>query len=424
MRSTTVVVIGAGQAGLATSRHLLDLEIDHVVIERGRLANSWRRDRWDSLRLLTPNWMSRLPGWSYAGPDPDGFMTMAEIVEHLDGFARSFTAPVQDQTTVVSVTRRHDCFLVDTDQGAWTAAAVVVATGAFARPMVPACGRELTPSIDALSPLRYRNPSALADGKVLVVGASASGLQIADELARSGREVLLSVGRHNRLPRTYRGMDIHWWLDALGSLDEPWHAVAAIDRARRSPSLQLVGSVDHRDLDLGIVQDRGVRLVGRLATLAGSRARFEDDLDREVVGSDHRLRALLDDIDTWAGAHALDDEMDAPTRPRPVTTGAGGASIDLRAEGVGTVIWATGLRPDHSFLRLPGLGAPDAPEHDGGVARAVPGLYLVGLPFLRRRRSTFIDGVGDDAAAIVDHLADHVVGGLARPSRTHPSATR
>jgi putative flavoprotein involved in K+ transport len=219
-QTTTVTIIGAGQAGLAMSRCLTDRSIDHVLLERGTVGQSWRTERWDSLRLLTPNWMTRLPGWSYSGPDPDGYMSAAEVASFLDGYRRSFDAPVVGDTRVDLVTPSDTGYTVITNRGHVRTKSVVIATGACSTPHVPAISGELPGHIQQISPTNYRNPGQLDDGGVLVVGASASGAQLADELSRSGRDVTIAVGDHVRLPRSYRGMDIHWWMDQLGTLDE------------------------------------------------------------------------------------------------------------------------------------------------------------------------------------------------------------
>ncbi|MEL6984849.1 MAG: NAD(P)/FAD-dependent oxidoreductase, partial [Actinomycetota bacterium] len=230
---STVTIIGAGQAGLAMSRELTDRSIDHVLIERGQVANSWRTERWESLRLLTPNWMTRLPGHRYQGNDPDGYMTAAEVTGFLDGYRASFNAPVVTDTTVQSVGQIDGGHLVTTDRGQIRSKAVVVATGACSTPKIPALAEQLPAHIHQLAPIHYRTPDQLGSGRVLVVGASASGAQLADELQRSGRQVTLAVGDHTRLPRSYRGMDIHWWMDTIGLLDDRYDEVTDIVRARR-----------------------------------------------------------------------------------------------------------------------------------------------------------------------------------------------
>ena len=243
---------------------LSEQSIEHVVLERGEVANTWKTERWDSLRLLTPNWLTRLPGLAYDGEDPDGFMAVPELVEFLERYADHVDAPVRTQTTVTSVSRLADGgYLVETDAGDWEAHAVVVASGAFNQPRVPAVSASLPAALDQVTPLDYKRPDQLRPGRVLVVGASATGLQLADELLRSGREVTVAVGEHVRMPRTYRGRDIMWWLDQIGRLDERYDEVDDLVRARHVPSPQLVGTPDRADLDLN-----ALTATGRLARRA------------------------------------------------------------------------------------------------------------------------------------------------------------
>ncbi len=392
---------------------LTDRSIDHVLVERGQVANSWRTERWDSLRLLTPNWMTRLPGHRYRGPDPDGFMTAAEVTGFLDGYRASFDAPVVTDTTVHSVTEIEGGHLVTTDRGPIRSRAVVVATGACSTPRIPALARELPTRIHQLAPQHYRNPDQLDGGRVLVVGASASGAQLADELQRSGRQVTLAVGDHVRLPRTYRGMDIHWWMDTIGLLDERHDHVDDIARARRLPSLQLVGSPERRDLDLNTLDEAGVQLVGRFAGVAGTTAQFSGSFANQCTSADLKLGRLLDRIDDHARANGLDRELTEPDRPRPTTVPPGATTLDLA--DVDTVIWATGFRPDYPWLEDHLLDRKGAIRHDGGVMER-PGMYALGLPFTRRRKSTFLDGVGPDAAELSAHLAGHL-DAVASPTR-------
>ncbi len=406
MPTTTTVIIGAGAAGLAMSRHLTDRGVDHVVLERGEVANSWKTERWDSLRLLTPNWMTRLPGYRYRGPDPHGFMTMPEVSRFFDEYAGSFDAPVRTATTVCSVRRRWTGYEVVTDQGTWRCPTVVVATGACAKPRIPAAAAQLPGDIVQLAPTSYRNPDQLPAGGVLVVGASASGIQLADELLRSGRDVTLAVGAHTRLPRTYRGRDMQWWLDTTGTLDSRYDEVADIERARREPSLQLVGTSDHRTLDLGVLAGAGVRLAGHLTGIDDGAAQFAADLTESLGQADRRLERLLERIDAWAYLHHMHD-LPPATRHEPITVPEPPGSIDLRVEGITSVMWATGFRPHHPWLHLPVTDRSGALVHDGGVL-PTPGAYVLGLPFLRRRKSTFIDGVGDDARELADHLLTHL----------------
>jgi putative flavoprotein involved in K+ transport len=401
-----VVVVGAGQSGLAMSRLLGDHNIDHVVLEKGEVANSWRTERWDSLRLLTPNWMTRLPSWGYNGNDPDGFMTKGEAIDMLVKYRGSFHAPVQSNVVVQHVRKQENGFFrVATNQGTWISNAVVVATGACSEPAIPSMAADFPSSIQQLAANQYRAPSQLGGGGVLVVGASASGLQIAEEIQRSGRCVTIAVGEHIRLPRSYRGRDIHWWMDAIGVLDERYDEVDDIDRARRLSSLQLIGSSEHRTLDLNSLVAAGTRVVGKLMRFDGRTAQFSGGVANLVVHADLKQSRLLDRIDTFATDHGIDTGSQDWSRPLP--TRIGDPPTELTLAGFGSVIWATGYRPTFSFLDADVFDRRRRPLHNGGIAQ-VPGLYFLGLPFMRRRKSNFIDGVGPDATEIIGDLCFHL----------------
>jgi putative flavoprotein involved in K+ transport len=390
------------------SHCLSERSIDHVVLERGEVANSWRNERWDSLRLLTPNWQCRLPGYGYGGDDPDGFMTMPEVVDFIAAYAKEIAAPVHTDTQVTSVRRTDDGYQVTTDQGEWECRAVVVATGAFNIPKVPPFADEVPSSVSTLTPSNYRNPDQLADGGVLVVGASATGLQIADEIHRSGRPVTLAVGEHVRGPRVYRGRDIHWWMEAAGVLGERYDEVDDIVRARRVPSMQLVGTPERATLDLNTLTAIGVRLVGRLATIRDGRALFSGSLRNKCELADLKLDRLLDTIDEWATASGLDDTTPAPERfARTVVPDPPTLDLDLTRGGINTIVWATGFRPDYSWLDVDVLDNKGMLRHDGGVVDS-PGMYVIGAPFLRRRNSSFIDGAREDAEDLIVELAAHL----------------
>jgi putative flavoprotein involved in K+ transport len=397
------VVIGAGQAGLAVSRHLTDHDIEHVVLERGRVANRWRSDGWDSLRLLTPNWMSRLPGWSYRGDDPDGFMSVAELIEYLQGYADSFAPPVITDTTVSSVRLADRGYRVRTDDGVWLARNVVIATGTCGSPSVPPMATRLT-AVHQLTPSTYRNPIELPDGGVLVVGASASGVQIAQELCRSGRRVVLSTGRHLRLPRSYRGLDIWWWLSQMGRLDEEAEPVTAVDpeKGRGDLSAQLVGRAGE-DVDLGTLAAEGVVVAGRVVAASTHRVTLADDLEASTAAADRRLRRLLDSIDSYVARLGLESEVLDPPPYRPVTLPPAPRTLNLAAERIATVIWATGYRSSYPWLHVPVLNAFGQLRQSRGRTPA-PGLYCVGLRFGQRRNSSLLDGVRHDAAAVVNHV--------------------
>jgi putative flavoprotein involved in K+ transport len=405
-------VIGAGHAGLAASRFLTERSIDHVVLDRGEVANSWRRERWDSLRLLTPNWQSRLPGHRYEGPDPDGFMTMAEVIEFISRFAVVSRAPVRTHTTVTSVTPAGGGYHVSTTRGDIGCRAVVIASGACNLPIVPRLRDSVPASVEQFTPLDYRNPGQLPDGRVLVVGASATGVQLADEIQRSGRPVTLSVGEHVRLPRTYRGRDVLWWMDASGVWNQRYDEVDDLTRARRLPSPQLVGSPERATLDLNALDAAGVELVGRFSTARDGRALFSGGLRNLFALADLKMDRLLDTFDDWARSQR-DPEVGEPERFAPTRVPESSRlHIDLRSGEIRSIVWATGFRPDYRWLDVPVLDEKGHLRHDGGVVDS-PGIYALGLPVLRRRKSSFIHGIEDDARDVIDDLAAY----LAHPGR-------
>ena len=411
-------MIGAGHAGLAMSRCLAERSIDHVVLERGEVANTWRNERWDSLRLLTPNWQSRLPGFGYGGNDPDGYRTVPEVIRFIEGYAKAIAAPVETNTRVTSVRGTDTGYLVRTDRGDWRCRVVVIASGACNIPRVPAAADAVPSSVTCLTAQQYRNPDQLADGGVLVVGASASGTQIASEIHRSGRPVSLSVGEHIRAPRMYRGKDIQWWMDAASVQDERYDRVDDIARARRVPSLQLAGTPDRSTLDLNTLTEMGVTLVGRLAGIASGKAQFAGSLRNMCALSDLKMDRLLETIDAWARENGVDATVEPPHRLSPTRVEESPPlGIDLAAGAIKTIIWATGYRPDYTWLELPVLDRKGMVRHDGGVAER-PGLYLMGLHFMRRRKSTLIDGAGDDARDLSDHLVSYLDGRVSKPDLT------
>jgi putative flavoprotein involved in K+ transport len=407
---TSVVIIGAGQAGLAMSHCLSARHIDHVVLERGMVGERWRRHGWDSLRLLTPNWMTRLPGFSYDGDDPDGFMATGELVQLLEAYATASRVPVEDRTIVRRVEPWNGKFRVATNRGAWLTSAVVVATGYCDRPAIPGSSRRLAPSIQQLTPERYRNPEQLSRNGVLIVGASATGVQLAEEIQRSGRPVVLAVGRHTRLPRVYRGQDILWWLDRLGILSQDAASVHNIAISRRQPSLQLVGRPDHSTVDLAVLRARGVRLVGRLVGIDRSRIQFADDLISTTAAADIKMATVLIRIDDYIRRHGLEVEDAAPFVPSWSLNGRDTAEIDARHERIETVIWATGYRREYPWLRVPVLNAHGEIAHTGGVT-PYRGVYVLGMNFQRRRNSSFIDGVGSDAGYLAERIARELAAG-------------
>jgi putative flavoprotein involved in K+ transport len=408
MQHHDTIIIGAGHAGLAVSHCLGELAIEHTILERGEVANSWRTERWDSLRLLTPNWQSRLPGFSYSGDEPDGYMTMRELVEFIDEYAKLTRAQIQTNTQVTELTRSNDQYRITTAGDELTARAVVIASGACNTPSVPAWSGDIPLHIHTVTAHQYRCPEQLPDGGVLVVGASATGLQLAQEVHRSGRPVTIAVGEHVRLPRVYRGKDIQWWMHAAGILDEGLEEIDSIARARGLPSPQLVGSREHPILDLNTMTAQGINLVGRFMGVHNGSAQFSGSLRNVCSLADLKMGRLLKAIDEWAMEEGGAQVFEAADQfERTVVEETPQLNIDFDSGKISTILWATGYKPDYSWLDLPVLDRKGRLRHDGGVVEA-PGLYTIGLPFMRRRKSSFIHGTEDDARHITQHLADYL----------------
>ncbi len=391
------------------SRVLTERSIDHVVLERGEVANSWRQERWDSLRLLTPNWLSRLPGYGYAGSDPDGFMSLSKVVNFIAGFATETAAPVRTHTTVTSVTSSEGGYHVATDRGEIRCRALVLATGASNCPRVPDLHRAVPQPVQCLTTFHYRNPAQLPSGGVLIVGAAATGVQLADEIHRSGRPVTLCVGEHVRLPRSYRGRDILWWMENSGVWNQRYDQIEDIERARRLPSPQLVGTREHSTLDLNTLSGVGIEIVGKLAAVRDGCALFSGGLANQFALADLKMERLLDTFDVWARDTHVHTEVGpverfAPTRAPSSTR----LSLDLRSGEISTIVWATGYRPDYRWLNVPVVNHKGELRHDGGVITEAPGMYALGLPVLRRRKSTFISGAEADARDLAQHLAGYL----------------
>ena len=373
------------------------------MLERGEIANSWRHERWDSLRLLTPNRQSRLPGYAYPGADADGFMTMPEVVDFISGFAAAAAAPVRPHTRVTSVQQTDEGYRVISSAGELRCRSIVIATGACNVPVVPALRQAVPANVASFTPFDYRKPSDLPDGGVLVVGASATGAQLADEIHRSGRPVIVCVGEHVRLPRTYRGRDVLWWMEASGVWNQRYDDIEDITRARKLPSPQLVGTPERKTLDLNALSAAGVELVGRLSAIRDGRALFSGGLRNLFALADLKMNRLLDTFDEWAreaGVEADPPERFEPTRP----PSAPRLDLDLASGEIRSIVWATGFRPDYSWLDVPVTDRKGRLRHEGGVVDA-PRMYAIGLPVLRRRKSTFIHGAEDDARELIEHLA-------------------
>ncbi|MEM8975129.1 MAG: NAD(P)-binding domain-containing protein [Pseudomonadota bacterium] len=405
MDTTTTVIVGAGHAGLSMSRALTERNIDHIVLDRGRPGNAWITERWDSLQMLTPNWANKLPGTSWAKSDPHGFMSGKAFGQSLSAYALDIAAPLKTHVAVKSLSLDPSGFRVDTDKGPIRAETVVNATGATSLSKVPALAGLVPKHITQLTTKSYRNPRDVPDGTVLIVGASASGAQLARELQNAGRQVTLAAGSHVRLPRHYRGKDIEYWLEATGIYDEPFQNIDDLPKARRLPSAQLSGT---GQVDLNALQALGVDVVGRLADIRDGKALFSGGLLSVVSAADLKMERTLNRIDDWIAAHP-DVAGDAPV-DRPAATRIPRSprlSVDLEGREVTSVVWATGYAPDHSWMNVPVLDRRGRLQHDGGVC-PVPGLFMLGLPILRRRRSHHVSGAASDSQDIAHILHQHL----------------
>jgi putative flavoprotein involved in K+ transport len=407
-----VIVIGAGHAGLATSYCLQQRGIDHLVLERGEIANSWKKERWDSLTLLTPNWQSRLPGFQYEGDDQDGFMTMKQLIRFLEDYARLVNPPLNTHAEVTDVRQNGKGYEVKSKAGEWTCKALVIASGACNIPSKPKCAEALSHSITSLTPHDYRNPDQLEPGGVMIVGASATGLQLADEIQQQGHDVTIATGEHVRMPRTYRRKDIQFWLHKAGILDERYDELDDINRARKLPSPQLIGAHDPRILDLNKLTDQGARLVGRIMGIRDNQAMFSGSLKNVCALADLKMNRMLNTIDEWADENPdeVPEECKAEPKERFEATRVDDKptiTIDFKDNNIRTIIWCTGFKPDYQWLDVDTFDHKGMIRHDGGVAQS-PGLYVIGLPVLRRRKSSFIHGTEDDVNDITEHLAAYL----------------
>lgn len=398
--STDVVVVGAGQSGLAASAHLTRHGIPHLVLEKAGVADRWRHGRWDSLVANGPAWHDRFPDMEIPGVGPDEFATKDQMADYFAAFARRIDSPVRTGVEVRSVTARDGAagFRVETDRGTITAGSVIAATGPFQVPVAPRIiGEDLVPH--QIHSADYRNPEQLPDGGVLVVGAGSSGAQIAEELRASGRQVHLSVGPHDRPPRSYRDRDFVWWLGVLGKWDatapDSEHVTIAVSGARGGHT------VDFRELAAA-----GITLVGRTEPATGGTLRFAGDLEGNITAGDANLLGLLAEADAYCQANGLDlpEEPEAhELGPLPDCVTQPVRELDPRATGITSIIWATGYRQDFSWLQVDAFDETGRPAHQRGVC-AEPGIYFLGLPWLSRRGSSFIWGTWHDALHVVDHI--------------------
>ena len=398
---TDTVVIGAGQAGLATSHHLTRLGVEHVVLDRGRVGETWRSERWDGFSLNTPNWTLQLPGGEYAGDRPDDFTSLAGMIEYIESYAESIGAPLRERVEVERLRARDGGYALETSSGPIEAERVVVATGAFQRATTPSAGAGLPGDVLQLHTSRYRNPESLPDGAVLIVGSGQSGCQIGDELLDAGRRVYLAVGRCPWFPRRLRGHDVIHWAVAVGMMDDRVESLPS-PAARLACNPAVSGNDGGHDCNPRTLAARGAVLLGRLEGCADGRVRCGTGLQGSLAAGDAFVAGLRERIDDHIRAEGLDEPEDAPAEPAPVAEAP--AELDLRREGIGTVLWATGFRPDLSWIDLPLADEHGWPRQTDGFTEH-PGLVFVGLQWLRKRKSALLFGVAEDAELVASRLA-------------------
>ncbi|MDT4923181.1 MAG: putative flavoprotein involved in transport [Pseudonocardiales bacterium] len=396
-----VVIIGGGQAGLAVSWFLVRAGVEHAVLERETLMHTWSDARWDSFCLVTPNWQCRLPGYHYAGPEPDGFMVGKEIVEWLDGYVASFGPPVREHTEVISCRPEPSGFEVQTATGTIAAGQVVVATGGYHRPAVPRIGERLPGHVTQVHSAHYRNPEQLPDGPVLVVGTGQSGAQIAEDLLLAGREVHLAVGNAPRFARRYRGRDVIAWMHDIGHYDKPVTDKPVEERAHDRTNHYVTGRDGGRDIDLRSFARQGMTLHGRLTSIDGGRLGFAGDLEASLDAADEVYNGINELIDEYIQANGIDAGQ--PSRYQPVWRPTGYRGSQVPAEDLAAVVWATGFTRDYRWLHAPVFDGAGRPQHLRGVS-PVPGLYFLGLPWLHTWGSGRFAGIERDAAHIASQL--------------------
>jgi len=402
-----VIVVGGSQAGLSASHCLAARGIDHVVLEANRIGHAWRTQRWDSFCLVTPNWQCRLPGFAYAGADPDGFMVREEIVAYIRDYAKSFAAPVREGVRVTSVRSVAGGFEVDTSAGDFTAGSVVIAIGGYHVARLPALAERVPADIVQIHSSGYKNPEQLPPGEILVVGTGQSGCQIAEDLHIAGRRVHLCTGSAPRVARRYRGRDVVAWLEDMGHYDMPVeeHPLGASVRAKSNH--YVTGRGGGRDIDLRVFALQGMRLYGRLLDIDGSIVVTAPDLARNLDGADETFMKINASIDTYIEAHGIDAPAEAPYVP-PWSPGAVATTLDLAAQNISAIVWSMGFRSDFSIIDVPIFDERGYPSHRRGVT-PVDGLYFLGLPWLHNWGSGRFAGVGHDAEFLADHICTKVL---------------
>ncbi len=395
------LIVGGGQAGLTMSHRLKQRGLAHLVLERHRIAERWRSERWDGLRFQFPNWSVRLPDFPFPHADPDGFAASRDILDFVNAYAAFVAPPIRCGVAVTALRQTTGGFVAETSAGPIEAANVVIATGPYQRPILPV---QLSDGIGIFQvhASRYTNPDQLPPGAVLVVGSGASGAQITDELLRAGRRVYLSVGRHTRLPRRYRGRDLIWWLREMGIDQTP---VELRGPSRLLPVIS--GAHGGHTIDFRRFAADGVTLLGRISAARDGVLEFAPDLAESLAGGDAAYAGFVERADAHVERHGLPMPQDPAALaklPDPISVTAPCRRLDIKAEGIAAVIWATGYGLDFGWIDIPVLNPHGEPVHRHGITE-VPGLYFLGLQWLSKMSSSFLSGVGDDAAVLADHIA-------------------
>ena len=402
-----VVIIGAGQAGLSASWQLTQRGIDHVVLEQHAPAHAWKRERWDTFCLVTPNWQCTLPGHSYAGDDPHGFMLRDEIVRYVEGYAASFNAPVRSGVKVLSLQPAgQEGYVIHSNEGRVSAGQVVIATGGYHDPIMPPYAAAIDPAILQIHSQDYRNPQSMPEGAILVVGTGQSGCQIAEDLHLAGREVHLCVGEAPRVARRYRGKDVVEWLHLMGYYDIPVDQHPLREGVRDKTNHYVTGRDGGRDIDLRLRATEGMQLYGRLTDMQGSKVSVSPDLARNLDAADAVDAGIKRSIDGWILRNAVEAPVEAAYVPlwKPAEERL---SLDCREAGITSIIWCIGFRMNFGWVEAPVFDDRGAPRHNRGVT-GQDGLYFLGLPWLHSWGSGRFSGIARDseyvAAAIVEHL--------------------
>jgi putative flavoprotein involved in K+ transport len=408
--SHRIVIIGAGSAGLATSYFLTEQNIEHVILERGEVGNTWDVERWDGFHLVNPNWAVRLPGFHYVGTEPEGYLSKVETIDYLRDYAASFKAPVRTAVAIESIERADDGYVLATSDGATILAdCVVVATGAFGVPKTPEYSSSLASSITQIHSVEYKNPQSLVDGAVLVVGSGQSGAQIAEELLEAGKDVYLSVGNAGRRPRRYRGRDSSWWNYTMGSFDKTIENVDSVDDARYGASSHTSGAKGGHNIYLRQMAKDGATLVGPVTGGSGDSLTLRTDLAEILTAVDEHPVTWKKNVDAYVEKHGiqvpLDDVVD-PTGIEDWPKGDAPGSLNLADAGITTIIWSTGFKYDFDWIKLPITGEHNYPIQHRGVTE-YPGLYFMGLQWMYGSKSAQFIGVGEDAEYVAGHVAKH-----------------